>query len=181
VRQLTRSRVLAAIGQLGYRPNTAARALASGRSKTLGVVALDTTLYGPASTLYGIQQAAQHEGYFVSVMAVHSLDRHSVSDAVRRLTSQAVEGLAVISPFTSAHDALAFLPTGTPVVAVEGDPEGGVAVVTVDQAAGARLATRHLLAAATTPSSMWPDRPSGRKRAAVLRAGGPRSKRPVPT
>ena len=107
VRQVTRSRVLAAIDQLGYRPNTAARALASGRSKTLGVVALDTTLYGPASTLYGIQQAAQHEGYFVSVMAVHSLDRQSVSDAVRRLTSQAVEGLAVIAPFTSAHDALA--------------------------------------------------------------------------
>ena len=147
VRQITRARVLAAIDQLGYRPNTAARALASGRSKTLGVVALDTTLYGPASTLYGIQQAAQHEGYFVSVMAVHSLDRPSVGEAVRRLTSQAVEGLAVIAPFTSAHEALAYLPIGTPVVAVEGDPEGDVAVVTVDQAAGARLATQHLLAA----------------------------------
>ena len=147
VRQLTRARVLAAIDQLGYHPNTAARALASGRSKTLGVVALDTTLYGPASTLYGIQQAAQHEGYFVSVMAIHSLDRPSVNEAVRRLTSQAVEGLAVIAPFTSAHHALAYLPTGTPVVAVEGDPEGDVAVVTVDQVAGARLATHHLLAA----------------------------------
>ena len=32
-------------------------------------------------------------------------------------------------------------------MAVEGDPDGGVAVVTVDQAAGARLATQHLLAA----------------------------------
>ena len=147
VRQLTRARVLAAIDQLGYRPNTAARALASGRSKTLGVVALDTTLYGPASTLYGLQQAAQHEGYFVSVMTVHSLDRQSVGEAVRRLTSQAVEGLAVIAPFTSANDALAYLPTGTPVVAVEGDPDGDVAVVTVDQAAGARMATQHLLAA----------------------------------
>jgi DNA-binding LacI/PurR family transcriptional regulator len=147
VRQLTRARVLAAIDQLGYRPNTAARALASGRSKTLGVVALDTTLYGPSSTLNSIQQAAQHEGYFVSVMAVHALDRPSVGEAVRRLTSQAVEGLAVIAPFASAHDALAYLPTGTPVVAVEGDPEGDVAVVTVDQAAGARLATQHLLAA----------------------------------
>lgn len=147
VRQLTRARVLAAIDQLGYRPNSAARALASGRSKTLGVVALDTTLFGPASTLYGIQQAAQHEGYFVSVMAIHSLDRPSVNEAVHRLTSQAVEGLAVIAPFTSAHHTLAYLPTGTPVVAVEGDPHGDVAVVTVDQVAGARLATQHLLSA----------------------------------
>jgi len=143
----TRARVLAAIEQLGYRPNTAARALASGRSKTLGVVALDTTLYGPVSTLSALQQAAQLHGYFVSVMAVRSIDRQSVREAVQRLTSQAVEGLAIIAPFTSAHDALAYLPTGTPVVAVEGDPEADVAVVTVDQVAGARMATQHLLAA----------------------------------
>ncbi|HXW82733.1 MAG TPA: LacI family DNA-binding transcriptional regulator [Acidimicrobiales bacterium] len=147
VRQLTRARVLAAIEQLGYRPNPAARALASGRSKTLGVVAPDTTLYGPASTLSSLQQAAQRAGYFVSVAAVHSLDRQSVGEAVRRLMSQAVEGLAVITPFTSAHDALSHLPTGMPVVAVEGDPDGNMAVVTVDQATGARLATEHLLAA----------------------------------
>ena len=57
VGELTRARVLAAIDQLGYRPNTAARALASGRSKTLGVVTLDTSLYGPVSTLYGFQHA----------------------------------------------------------------------------------------------------------------------------
>lgn len=148
VTELTRARVLAAIDQLAYRPNTAARALASGRSKTLGVVALDTSLYGPTATLYGIQQAAQRHGYFVSVMAVHSIDRQSVREAVRWLTNQSVEGLAVIAPLASAHDALGYLPTGTPVVAVEGDPEGeGFSVVTVDQVAGARLATEHLLAA----------------------------------
>jgi DNA-binding LacI/PurR family transcriptional regulator len=145
VSDLTRSRVLAAIDQLGYRPNSAARALASGRSKTLGVVALDTSLYGPVSTLLGIQQAAQRHGYFVSVAIVHSIDRQSVRDAVRRLTSQSVEGLAVIAPFTSAHEALASLPKGTPVVAVEGDPEADMSVVTVDQVAGGRMATEHLL------------------------------------
>jgi DNA-binding LacI/PurR family transcriptional regulator len=145
VREVTRARVLAAIDQLGYRPNTAARALASGRSKILGVVAPDTNLYGPVSTLLAIQQAAQSHGYFLSVMAVRSLDRQSVAEAVRRLTSQAVEGVVVIAPYTSAHDALAYLPRGTPVVAVEGDPEAGTSVVTVDQVAGAKLATEHLL------------------------------------
>ncbi len=147
VGDLTRARVLAAIDQLGYRPNIAARALASGRSKTLGVVAMDTTRYGPVSTLYGFQLAAQQHGYFVSVVAVHAIDRQSVREAVRWLTSQSVEGLAVIAPFTSAHDALSSLPTGTPVVAVEGDPEANMSVVTVDQVAGARLATEHLLGA----------------------------------
>lgn len=147
VRDLTRDRVLAAIEQLEYRPNTAARALASGRSKTLGVVAMETTLFGPTSTLNGIQQAAEEHGYFVSVMTVRSIDRQSVQEPVRRLISQAVEGIAVIAPVSFAHGALAYLPKGTPVVIVEGSPEGDVPVVTVDQEAGGRLATEHLLSA----------------------------------
>ena len=145
VREITRARVLAAIDQLGYRPNTAARALASGRTKTLGVVALDTSLYGPVSTLFGIQRAAQRWGYFVSVVAVHSIERHSVSEALRHLAGQSVEGIAIIAPFSAAHEALSDLATGTPIVAVEGDPGADMSVVTVDQVAGAKLATEHLL------------------------------------
>ncbi|MGC8627522.1 MAG: LacI family DNA-binding transcriptional regulator [Acidimicrobiales bacterium] len=147
VRELTRTRVLAVIEQLGYRPNTAARALASGRSQTLGIVALDSTLFGPASTLWGIERAARRAGYFVSVVSVRSIDRQSVKEAFRQLTDQSVEGLAVIAPFTSAPGALAELPAGMPIVAVEGDPDSDIPVVTVDQFEGARLATEHLLAA----------------------------------
>jgi hypothetical protein len=47
VRSDTRERVLDAMRKLEYRPNTVARALVMGRSKTLGVVSFDTTLYGP--------------------------------------------------------------------------------------------------------------------------------------
>ena len=55
--------------QLDYRPNSVARALVTGRSNTLGVVSFDTTLYGPASTLFGIEQAAHEAGYFVTSRA----------------------------------------------------------------------------------------------------------------
>jgi DNA-binding LacI/PurR family transcriptional regulator len=147
VREITRARVLAAIDRLGYRPNTAARALASGRSKTLGVVALDTSLYGPVSTLFGIQGAAQRAGYFVSVVAVHSIERASLTEALRRLTAQSVDGIAIIAPFGAARDALSDLVTGIPVVAVEGDTGADISVVMVDQVAGAKLATEHLLSA----------------------------------
>ena len=181
VGELTRARVLAAIDQLGYRPNTAARALASGRSKTLGVVAMDTSLYGPVSTLNGFQLAAQQHGYFVSVVAVHSIDRQSVRDAVRWLTSQSVEGLAVIAPLTSAHDALATLPTGTPVVAVEGDPEANMSVVTVDQAAGAGWPPSTSSAPVAARFSMSPAPPNGWRPAAGPPGGGPRSRKPAPT
>ena len=58
VRSNTRARVEDAMRKLGYRPNSVARALVTGRSQTLGVVSFDTTLFGPASTLFGIERAA---------------------------------------------------------------------------------------------------------------------------
>ena len=67
VRPETRERVLKAMLELGYRPNFLARALVTGRSRTLGVVSFDTTLYGPASTLLGIEHAAHEEDYFIIV------------------------------------------------------------------------------------------------------------------
>jgi DNA-binding LacI/PurR family transcriptional regulator len=145
VSPLTRARVLAAIEQLGYRPNAAARALATGRSQTLGVVTLNITHFGPVSTLYAIEQAAGAAGYFLSVVTPRSVERDSVRDAVGRLADQHVEGVVVIAPLTSAAEALEGLPTGLPVVVVEGDPRLDLATVTVDQAAGARAATAHLL------------------------------------
>ena len=69
VRAETRDRVLAAMEKLDYRPNTVARALVTGKSQTLGVVTFDTTLYGPASTLVGIERAAHAAGYFVSIVS----------------------------------------------------------------------------------------------------------------
>src|SRR6185503_7895914 len=96
VRGETRERVLAAIRQLDYRPNSMARALVTGRSKTLGVVSFDTTLYGPASTLLGIQQAAHDAGYAVNVSSVRSLNRDTVLAALEQLRDQGVDGVAVI-------------------------------------------------------------------------------------
>src|SRR5690349_6009267 len=68
VRPETRARVMAAMRLLDYRPNSVARALVTGRSRTLGVVSFDTTLFGPASTLAGIERAAREESYYVSVV-----------------------------------------------------------------------------------------------------------------
>jgi DNA-binding LacI/PurR family transcriptional regulator len=145
VRPETRERVLAAMRKLDYRPNSVARALATGRSRTLGVVSFDTTLYGPASTLFAIHRAAHQAGYFISTVSLRTLDKASYLDAVDRLRIQGVEGLLVIAPQIDAAHAVLQLPDDLPVVAVEAGPEHGVPVVSVDQAAGAAEATRHLL------------------------------------
>lgn len=146
VRDETRARVLAAMRELDYHPNIAARALVTGRSKTLGVVSFDTTLYGPASMLYGIELAARSAGYFVSVASMRTLDRRSMREAVDRLREQAVDGIILIAPQMSAVDALESLAIDLPLVVVEGGVGGGAPVAAVDQYAGASRVTQHLLA-----------------------------------
>jgi DNA-binding LacI/PurR family transcriptional regulator len=145
VRPETRARVQSAMRQLDYRPNPVARALVTGRSQTLGVVSFDTTLHGPASTLFSIERAAHAAGYFVSIVSVTTLDRESVLGAVDRLRAQGVDGILVITPQESAAEAVLHVPHDLPVVAVEAGPDNAVPVAAVDQVGGATAATEHLL------------------------------------
>ena len=145
VRPETRARVIAAMLELGYRRNPVARALATGRSNMLGVVSFDTTLYGPASTLFGIERAAHEAGYFIINASLRRLDRASVMDAVERLRRHGVDGILAIAPQEDAVDALLNVPDDIPLVAVEAGPPDSVPVVALDQVAGAASATRHLL------------------------------------
>ena len=126
--------------KLDYRPNPVARALVTGRSRTLGVVSFDTTLHGPASTLFGIERAAHEAGYFVSIVSL-TLARPLVGASARSsaCATQGVDGILVIAPHdAAAHGAAARCPTDVPIVAAEAGPDDAVPVVAVDQVAGAR-------------------------------------------
>jgi DNA-binding LacI/PurR family transcriptional regulator len=140
----TREEVLAAVRALGYRPNAAARTLVTGRTHTLGVISFDTTLYGPASMLYGIERAA-HPAYSVTIASLPALDRHSMVEAVERFLDQAVEGLIVIAPQTSAVAALAGVAAGIPLVAVGCGTRSPLPSVAIDNLGGAARATGYLL------------------------------------
>ena len=144
VRPQTRESVLAAISKLAYRPNAAARTLVTRRTHTLGVISCDTDLVGPASMLYGIEQAAAGS-YFVSIASLPALDHGSARDAVERLLGQGVEGIIVIAPSTSAVAALGGMPAEVPLVAIGCGTSAPMASVAVDNAAGARSAAQYLL------------------------------------
>jgi DNA-binding LacI/PurR family transcriptional regulator len=145
VKESTRSRVNAAIDELGYHRNLAARALATHRSKTLGVICFDSTLYGPASMVYAIEHAARSAGYFVSVASESTIDSTTLPRALNRLAEQSVEGVVVIAPLSETRHALSRLRGEMPVVAVDGTGGLGLPMVSVDQFDGARQVTRHLL------------------------------------
>jgi DNA-binding LacI/PurR family transcriptional regulator len=141
----TRAVVLAAIDELGYRPNSAARTLVTGRSKVLGLVTIGGALYGPMSMLYGVEAAAREEGYILTVANVGGGEGGSVERAVTRLERQGVEGIVVVAPLTSVGESLATMARRLPLVAVESSLNSTLPVIAVDQIAGARTATEHLL------------------------------------
>lgn len=145
VRPETRERVLAAIEELGYRRNIAARALVTRRSETIGVVSFGTRLFGPTSVVFAIEQAARRAGYFVSIASEPFIDATTLREALDRLADQAVEGVVVIAPQKQAQEAITELAQGMPAVVIDGHDESGAPRVSVDHVNGAREATRHLL------------------------------------
>jgi DNA-binding LacI/PurR family transcriptional regulator len=147
VREQTRLRVRAAIAQLGYRPNKAARALVTGKSQLIGVIAQNSSLFGPSSLLGAFESAAAEAGFSVSLRRVNVLDRDSIAAAVEHHRDARVAGIVAIAPTASANEALAEVPAGVPLVTVDGDPDRPTPLVTVDQFAGAYMATQRLLEA----------------------------------
>lgn len=157
VRPATRERVQEAIHSLDYRPNSAARALASRRSSTIGVLAMESTLYGPATTAYAVERAARQAGFFVSVVTVpadspDSVTADSAADATSRLLTQGVDGIIALAPRVSAAAALAALPVDVPLVLTQGFSDGRPTVA-VDQASGADDVTQHLVE--RSGSTVW--------------------------
>ncbi|XVU28498.1 substrate-binding domain-containing protein [Actinoplanes sp. CA-054009] len=111
----------------------------------IGVVAQNSMLYGPASMVHAIGDAAFDAGLAVAVGHVADYDAEA-REVVRRLVDQQVAGLIVVAPVAAAADLLTAVPSGLPVVTVDGLPQWRTANVAVDQYAGGLLATRHLLA-----------------------------------
>ena len=147
VRPETRQRVLDAIRELGYRRNTAARALVTRRSGTIGVVTSGLALFGPTSTFIAVERAVRDAGLFVSVATVGQWEPEGMHQVLDHFMSQAVEGLVVIAAHDEAVEAVQAFDAPVPVVMVgpKDLPGGRLQSVAVDQYAGARIATRHLL------------------------------------
>lgn len=144
VNETTRNRVRAAVEQTGYRRNSLARALVTGRSKTIGVITHETDFYSGSAMMLGMQRAARDGGYFVSTASTASLSPASIAQAVDRLLDQGVDGLVIAVPVRD-DESLGDLIHGTPTVVVDGMQSSATEVVAVDQVAAGRVATEHLL------------------------------------
>ncbi len=142
----TRLAVLAAMEELGYRPNSAARALKRGSFRTIGVISFSLATVGNVRTVEAIARSAAEAGYAVTLIPVALPTQSDVRQAFSRLEELAVDAVIAIMEVHLLDSAQMTLPPGVPVVVVDSDAGGGHVIVDTDQADGARQATEHLLA-----------------------------------
>jgi DNA-binding LacI/PurR family transcriptional regulator len=141
----SRARVEAAVGQLGYRRHASARALASRQTMDIGVVSVGAWQYGPSVILFSLTEAAREEGYATSLISLGRTDRASMQAALDHLTGDSVDGIIILAPLTAAATVVETMRVDVPLVMFEPGRHNGSTLVGIDEALGARLATRHLL------------------------------------
>ncbi|HEY0932850.1 MAG TPA: LacI family DNA-binding transcriptional regulator [Trebonia sp.] len=142
-----RARVEKAIQDLGYRPNAAARALVSGRHSMIAIIAANTSRYGYARTVEGVEEAARAAGYMVVITVVETAEAEHVNTAVDMVLSQSVAGVVVLDFDQPGHAVAAALPSNIPAVVAAASASRSTALpraYLADQR-GARQATEYLL------------------------------------
>lgn len=145
VRPEKRRAVLAAVEELGYRPNAAARSLSERRTRTVGVLLNDMRNPWFVELLDGLNSRL-HDAGLRMLLADGHLNRRLGEDLTRTFTDLRVDGLIAVGtlpPSEALRQAAARVPT---VVAGAREPElPAVDIVANDDEHGARLATEHLI------------------------------------
>lgn len=114
----TRIRVREAADRLGYRPNSAGRMLASGASKTIGLIVSNPELllvdgFIPP-TLYAISKVATAHGYNVLVEGLP--DAHDDRAFSNLVLTRRIDGMIVLNPRTEDPQLAKLIERGFPVV-----------------------------------------------------------------
>lgn len=142
----TRERVLAAIAELDYHPNVAARNLVTRRSRTVGIVSYGTSYFGPGQMLTNIEASLRERAYGLMLSTLSELGSEQLRAATHELRSRSVDGIVMITPMLEID--VAAIPTlcgNVPFVLIDVALGVQAPSVVIDQRYGGVLATRHLL------------------------------------
>lgn len=146
IRPATKARVEAAMAQLGYQPNPAARSLVTAKSNMLGLLVSDTGLYGPAGMLNAMERQARQAGYFAITVAVRFDSPESWAEGLQHLSRMHVEGIATIALQSEVLKMAAKIMPNVKMVAIDTDDQASkVDSVGIDNLGGGYIATRHLI------------------------------------
>src|SRR3954447_8464818 len=143
VSEKRRTRVLAAAQRLGYRPNAMARGLASRRTRTIGVLLNDLRNPFFAEMMDGIVEAADELDYRL-LIGTGRREAAGERRAVDAFFEHRADGLLLVSPRLPLTEILAIGRSAPTVAVARPLRDAHVDSVTNDDAAGAKLAVRHL-------------------------------------
>jgi LacI family transcriptional regulator len=140
----TRRRVLDAIDALDYQPNPVARALSTGRTYAVGVVAPFFTQPSVIERLRGVSHALASTGYQLILLDVEHADQ--LRGFFRSLAVRGrIDGVLSISLAPSEREARRLAAEGVPIVLLD-RPHPTLPAITIDNVEGGRMAAEHLLA-----------------------------------
>lgn len=144
VREVTRQKVLAAIKELSFSPNAAARQLSGGKTFTIGVMTPFFTYPSFVERLTGVQDALHESDYDLVLYSIRSpeqLERqmHTL------LTRNRVDGLIVLSLPVAEEDIRRANPNLPIIVIDDTKPIKHYPRITIDNVAGGEMATNYLI------------------------------------
>ncbi len=141
----TRARVLAAVSQLGYRRNNAARNLVSQRSNLIGLITFCQDSFGPSHLLISIDLAAMKSGYNTLLASITEPSVQAIQRAADDLRTHGVEGIILNVPTAVDARSLRDVFRHTPFVATDVGSGDEITMVTTDHEYGAKISVEHLI------------------------------------
>jgi DNA-binding LacI/PurR family transcriptional regulator len=141
----TADKVWKAIRELGYYPNTQARALVSGRSRIFGLIISDIANPFFPELVKSFEDAAIKYGYEV-IVANTDYNSERMTVCVRRMIERQVDGVAIMTSEIDSHLIDELSRRKLPIVFLDlGQPNALISNILVDYAKGIREAVLHLV------------------------------------
>ncbi len=139
-------RVWKAIEEVGYLPNTQARALVSGRSKMLGLIVSEITNPFFPELIQEFESLAVAQGYEVLIGSTN-YDPARTESLMRRLLQRNVDGVAVMTFGVEEELVKKLVEREFPLVFVDAGPDlPNIQVIKIDYGEGIRQGVQHLAA-----------------------------------
>lgn len=143
IRPDMRERVMRALKLLDYKPNSAARALATNRSHRIGALTHDFHQVGPSKVLLAASAAARAAGYLLDVVDLDPSDSTAIRDALALLTAQDCAGVLALAATDEMVTAFEHMDLGLPVF-IAAEPDDAVTSGTHPYAQGLPALIAHL-------------------------------------
>ena len=142
----TRQRVLESIQALSYRPNRAAKGLATSKTGVIGIISFGTNYFGPGQMFTEIERTVRARGYGLTLRNIDAPSAQQLQAAIDDLASHSVDGIVVNAPSVDLETAqLLSLKRPLPLVMTDVPKHARLPSVVLDQTEGLKLATQHLI------------------------------------